>query len=810
MAPALLLLLALHAQDPVRVGARLTNGEIYAGETTVLRVDIETDGARARIRPFQTLPPGIEIEGTRDYDQRQFSLPGGTRRFITREYVLSASAPGRYRIPSLEVVVEGRVYGTGSTLLLVNAAPDRSRAEVSGGEDGVLLRSWLDADTVFVGEQVTLEVEALFSQEARIRLRRAPEYEPPSPSGFWIHDLPDPGRQGSRNLGSETYEIQRFRRAFFPLAAGDYTIPPARIEYEMRRGLLYAPETRELESDPLTLTVLPVPGEPPPSYTGAVGDYEVRATLEPTAVPVGEAAVLTMQVQGTGNIKALPPPELPDVEGVDVFPPSEEAETEEEGTTIRGRKTFSWVLIPRDPGDIEIPAIRYPFFDPASRDFEIATVDPFTLHVSPAPASELQSAPATIRFVKTAPDPDPWPWAQSSWFAALQALPVLLILAGLVLRSRRGRKGRVSVGALRRERKRALRGFEKRAGTVEDLDVFADAEGFARRWLARRLGLGTAPVSAGTLASQGLPPETVDRVRAALDRVAAARYAPDPPGPAVRKEVVTALGRVLEDVDRAAPRRAAASDGAETAAWLLAWLLAAGIAAPATAQEPDSATSAAVEPEQTMALFARGLVAYENEEYGTAAETFRRYADRVPGDAAGWYNLGTAYHRTAQRGESVRAWLNALRLDPRDRDTRHNLRITGTPPELVQRVTPLLPLRQSEVLVVAAIVWLVTGIAGAVWVVRRRRVSGVTALVGLVMVVTLAGVWWDSTRRSETLIVLDAVTLRAGPTLRAEPLSTLEPGAGLVPVDSYGEWARVRTMQGQEGWIESHATGRLR
>ena len=110
----------------------------------------------------------------------------------------------------------------------------------------------------------------------------------------------------------------------------------------------------------------------------------------------------------------------------------------------------------------------------------------------------------------------------------------------------------------------------------------------------------------------------------------------------------------------------------------------------------------------------------------------------------------------------------------------------------------------------AAIVWLVTGIAGAVWVVRRRRVSGVTALVGLVMVVTLAGVWWDSTRRSETLIVLDAVTLRAGPTLRAEPLSTLEPGAGLVPVDSYGEWARVRTMQGQEGWIESHATGRLR
>lgn len=211
-----------------------------------------------------------------------------------------------------------------------------------------------------------------------------------------------------------------------------------------------------------------------------------------------------------------------------------------------------------------------------------------------------------------------------------------------------------------------------------------------------------------------------------------------------------------------------------------------------------------------MDLFARGVAAYEDEEYETAAETFRRYADRVPGDAAGWYNLGTAYHRTGQAGQSVQAWLNGLRLDPRDRDTRHNLRIAGTPPELVQRVTPLLPLRQSEMLVLAALAWLLTGIAGAVWVVRRGRVSAVTALVGLAVVLSVAGVWWDSTRRSGTLIVLDATTLRAGPTLRAEPLSALEPGDGLIPVDTYGEWARVRTVQGQEGWIESNTTGRLR
>lgn len=127
VAAALLLLLALHAQDPARVGARLTEPEVHAGETTTLRVDVETEGPRAEIARFRTLPPGIEVVGTRDYDQRQFSLPGGTRRFITREFVLRARTAGRYRIPSIRVTVEGEVYGTPSLLLTVTSAPGREQ-----------------------------------------------------------------------------------------------------------------------------------------------------------------------------------------------------------------------------------------------------------------------------------------------------------------------------------------------------------------------------------------------------------------------------------------------------------------------------------------------------------------------------------------------------------------------------------------------------------------------------------------------------------------------------------------------------------
>lgn len=820
MAPALLLLLALHAQDPVRVGARLTDEEIHAGETTILRIDVETDGPRAQFRQFQSLPPGIEVVGTRDYDQRQFSLPGGTRRFITRELVLQARAPGRYRIPSLEVVVDGDVYATSSLLLTVTSAATRPRGETRGGEDGVMVRAWLDSDTVFVGQQVTLEVEALFSQDARMRLRRAPEYEAPNPPGFWVHELPDAGRPVRRSVGADVYEVQRFRRAFFPLSPGDYTIPPARLEYEMRRGLLYAPETRTLASEPLPLVVLPIPAEQPPSFNGAVGSYTVQARVEPATVPVGEAAVLTVEVSGVGNVKALPPPELPEIEGVDVFPPSQEAVTEARGTTIQGRKTFSWVLIPRQAGELEVPAIRYAYFDADAGGFETVAVAPLTLRASPASASGSPLAPATFRFLKTTPDPDPLRWVRSSWFGAVQALPLLLLIVALAWRRRQDRRGRVSIGGLRRVRRQRMKELEARVPDPQDREMFADAESFAREWLRQRLGLvpGT-PVASEALRRSGVPDQTAAVMGTVLDRLASGRYSPTPPSAAERQALIQALARALERVDQAAPRKLVDAAGATAASAGVILLLALG--APATAAGQTGAatagqTSAAVPEPGSQArdpaardLFIGGLTAFQNGEYGASAEAFDRYISRAPRDPAGWYNLGTAYQRAGHPGYGIWAWLRTLRLNPRDRDARHNLRVAGVPPELVRRATPGLPLSTSELTLLLTLCWLAAGGAGALWLLRRGRAARWIGLSALAVAIALAGVWWTATREASTLIVLESATLRAAPALRAEPVTALEPGTGLIPVDRYGEWVRARTLRGAEGWIEETTTGPL-
>jgi hypothetical protein len=834
LAAWILVLLALQAHDPVRVRAQLNDSEVQVGSVVAFRVEVETDGARAQIRPFATLPPGIELAGTRDSDHRQFRVPGGMRRFITREFSLRPTAPGRFQIPAVTVVVEGATYRTEPVLLTVTVGPAAGPGGAVLGANDVVLEAAVDADTVYVGQQVTLRVDAMFSHDARLRLRAAPEYEAPTMSGFWVHDIPDGRVPTGRGVRGEVYEVQTFRRALFPISPGEYRIPPARLYYEMRRGILQAPETFTVESAPVPLVVLPVPEhEAPAGFTGAVGSYSLRARVEPSRLAAGDAAVLSVEIEGVGNIRALPPPRLNHLPGVEVLPPTEDARVEIRDGVIRGTKRFDWVLVPQEQGALELPEVVYAFFDPDRRAFvraavtlPILTVEAGTTGAGPAPAT-------TVRYLQTRPRPlTTLRWVRSPWFTAAQLAPLLLLAGALVVRSRRGRPDRASPRRLRRQRRQAVDDLEN-AAARGDPGFFALADAAARRWVAHRLDLDPgAAHRIDALTGAGVSDETARSFRAVMDRIAAGRYAPGPQDPAVQRQLVVLLARGLERIDREGRRqtgpRHAARDRA--AAMALVALLAAlplldgtdASAAPVDpggsadlavdpAAGPTSPSFAAQNPGQSPAQspaegFHRGVELFDAQHFAAAAEAFEGYLIAQPRDPAGWYNLGMSRHGAGERGAAVWAWLHAAALDPRDRDTRHNLRVAGVPPELVARVTPPVPLRADELRLMAALAWLLTGAAGAWWLLRGRRSAAAAAALGLVVALGGAGSAWHSTRGAATLIMIEPAPLRAGPSLHAETVVDLESGAGVVPVDRHDHWVRARTLAGQEGWLELTST----
>ncbi|MEJ2184720.1 MAG: BatD family protein [Gemmatimonadota bacterium] len=779
-------------QVSVAVESSLNETTIAAGSTVVLQLRIRTGGIRPRIEPFTGLPAGLEVVNTSSSDQRQFSMPGGTTRFVSRDFVLRALRPGRYRIPPLAVVVGEHRYQTHALLLTVEEGEEGPGP--SGGD--VTLRTWLNTDTAYVGQQITFYAEAAFGDQVRLRLRRAPEYVAPNPTGFWVQELPGSAGPSSRVVGSSLVEVQNWRRALFPVAPGRQVVPPARISYEVRRGLMNAPETRELLSDTLPVVVLPVPAAGRPAgFTGAVGRYSVSARLAPDRVSAGEAAVLSVTVNGTGNIKALPAPVLPPLEGVQVFPPTEDASVNVMDGRVQGQKRFEWVLIAERAGTLHVPPIRYPYFDPRQKRFLTASATPLSLEVQPGVAADGSPPPLdqSLRYLKMEPAPPSLHWTLTPWFGALQLTPLLGLLGLVLVRRRRDpnrRPGRRAVSRRRRQLFERLRAPAR----LNHASFFRELDRGVRAWLVERLDRpvnGSPEAVVAVLRATGVGEDVAQGLGDLLERLERAAYEPAPPSTESRRLFLQAVDRLLASVDRQAARPARNHKASAATVALLA------LAVPVTLRARQA-------PAPPVALFENGVAAFQANDMAGAVANFRRYTAARPGDPAGWYDLGNAYEAVGQRGQAVRAWLEALARAPRDRDVLNNLRVAGADPALVDRVRPLPPLAPEESALLAGLLWLLGGSALLLFYLRRRTYLVTVAAVLVTAAVLVGGVAAAHAMRPRLAVVTGPdAALRATPNLRGDPLVALDPGDGLRVVERDDGWWRVRTLEGRDGWVEA-------
>lgn len=243
------------------------------------------------------------------------------------------------------------------------------------------LEAGLTPPTVYVGQQVTFLATATFPPEALARLGGAPEFTPPESEDAWTVDLPyappTPAAAGGR-----AREAHTFMRAFFPLRAGVLQVGEASLAYSVGGGVPGRPLLDRLSTEPLSVEVLPVPAaEAPAAWSGAVGRYTLRAWVEPSSVPLGEAALLTVAVAGAGNVRMLQRPDPGAVWGAELRPTGERAVPEVRDGVVGGVKTFSWLVAPVEPGPLRIGPIVFAYFDPWTGAFAQTASEELILQV---------------------------------------------------------------------------------------------------------------------------------------------------------------------------------------------------------------------------------------------------------------------------------------------------------------------------------------------------------------------------------------------------------------------------------------------
>ena len=196
---------------------------------------------------------------------------------------------------------------------------------------------------------------------------------PPFPDCL-VEELPPSSPQTQRIQG-KTFWVQEQVRRLYPQRTGQVVIEPATLILPIPRG------RKTLKTNALKLTVQPLPEVGKPAqFSGAVGEYQISAYVDRSAIEAGHALTLSVHISGRGSMQTVTAPKLPAIQGVVVNGPNLV-----EGTTPTTR-TYAYALIPAQSGTLRIPAIAYIYFDPSRAVYATAQTTPIPVSVRPNPS----------------------------------------------------------------------------------------------------------------------------------------------------------------------------------------------------------------------------------------------------------------------------------------------------------------------------------------------------------------------------------------------------------------------------------------
>jgi len=140
----------------------------------------------------------------------------------------------------------------------------------------------------------------------------------------------------------------------------------------------------------LTVEHVPERGRPA-DWSGAIGTFAAEAVQVSKDKPeVGEPIRLRAILSGTGNLDRLIPPEILGSEQWDVLPVQDRRRHSE------AQRFFNYTLVPRLPGKLLTPAIRFSTFDPLTKQYS-------RIEFKPVEVTVTGNAPAKVDLITADP-----------------------------------------------------------------------------------------------------------------------------------------------------------------------------------------------------------------------------------------------------------------------------------------------------------------------------------------------------------------------------------------------------------------------
>ncbi len=381
------------------IEAKLSPEQVAPGDAASLTVEVSSEGLSLPDVPLPQLPNvTVERAGT---TQNLSILNGRVSRTSTTVYRIIPRSEGTVTIPSLRISVGNERAETGPlTLVVSHAAAARPPTPVRGnlgpgaapsGKPEIFVKATVDRSRVFWNQQVVLRLR-LYS---RIDVIGDVDWKPPSANGFWTEGL-GPARQGRVMVNGTEYAVMEIPSALFPTRTGTLTVGRARIRCRVARVIQppdpwsmlaipdVVPEDVTLDTDPVTITVDPLPPGAPQGFEGAVGNYHLAVHVDALTARAEEPVVARATITGTGNVSSIRDPEIRARGASREYVVGASTRVDRNGDVLGGEREHDMAFVVDQPGTLEILPVRFVWFDPGARGYRWQSSEPVKVRIEPA------------------------------------------------------------------------------------------------------------------------------------------------------------------------------------------------------------------------------------------------------------------------------------------------------------------------------------------------------------------------------------------------------------------------------------------
>ncbi|UCG60642.1 MAG: protein BatD [Candidatus Zixiibacteriota bacterium] len=444
---------------------------------------------------------------------------------VTYRFILLPTKPGTFPIDRIAIVHKNRRYKGNKVELTVldqGIATPPELSESAQGEDGqsrdYFMEAVVDNKNPYVNQQITLTLKFYIA----VQYYGSPELTEPTTTGFWSELL---GNKAPyyQTINGRNYRIIERKYALFPTQTGELTIGRAAITttvaaktrryrdpFDVFGDVFGRGEDVTIRSQPVRIKVKPLPTENRPTdFTGTIGDFSMSASANKAQVEVSQPVTVTIKIRGTGNIKSVAEPVIPELPDFRVYRASSNENITKFNDRIGGTKTYEEVFIPNRPGELEIPSLSFNFFNPKTDRYQQLSTAPIKLAVVKpegwVASSDVPYAGPSVTIGSDARDivyikkdiGDVQPRGRiifaSPLYLVVNGIPVLALLGMVLVRKRRekmaGDVGYARARAAARAAKKRLAKARSIARTETTTEFFAEVYSALVSYIADKLNI---------------------------------------------------------------------------------------------------------------------------------------------------------------------------------------------------------------------------------------------------------------------------------------------------------------------------------